>query len=319
MKPFMYYKGLKQLAHEVNGNENIYLGIRPYGFHSGNMLPFVVYPRLLCEEVIRLGKVPSFNFYVFINDWEQDKLDGPNPIDYPFNVYPANTTFQHVYITKDKKKNIVDKWEPVIMKGVKSITSTFKKTKVYSIRNSSIKSHPLMKKYLLKTLREPGKIAEIFRKRTGRPVLDNPLEYVIAVCPKCGLVKGQTRILYGDMLEHSCEACGIVTRRWYKNFDYWFYHKPLAIPRLEIFKIDFCITGGDHFAEGDFYIRQDLIKLFGAKIKPLKVLYTPVILGFNGERMGKSKKNDVVLPIDKLMNLVKKNSNANSIKINVKP
>ena len=319
MKPFMYNKGLKQLAREIKGDENVYLGIRPYGFHSGNMLPFVVYPRLLCEEIIKLGKIPRFKFYVFLNDWEQDKLDGPNPIDYPFNVYPANTTFQHVYITKDRKKNIVDKWEPVIMKGVKTITSLFTKTEVHFVRNSSIKSYPLMKKYLLKTLSEPEKIAKIFKKRTGKPVLDNPLEYVIAVCPKCGLVKGLTRIVEEDLLEHSCGACGAVTRGRYENFDYWFYHKPLAIPRLEIFKIDFCITGGDHFAEGDFYIRQDLIKLFDAKVKPLKVLYTPVVLGFNGERMGKSKKNDVVLSIEKLIDLVKKDSNANLIKINVKP
>src|SRR3989344_4571671 len=70
MKPYFFQKGIEELAHEVKGNENIYLGIRPYGFHAGNMLAFIIYPLLLCEEVRKMGVIPSFNIFIFINDWE---------------------------------------------------------------------------------------------------------------------------------------------------------------------------------------------------------------------------------------------------------
>lgn len=103
MKPYFFQTGIKQLAQEITGKENIYLGIKPYGFHAGNMLPFVLYPMLLCEEVKKLGKEPEFNIFIFINDWEQDRLAGPNVKSYPFNVFPENTTFQ--YVSDPKNKN----------------------------------------------------------------------------------------------------------------------------------------------------------------------------------------------------------------------
>lgn len=40
MKAYFFQNGIKQLAREITGEENIYLGIRPYGFHAGSMLPF---------------------------------------------------------------------------------------------------------------------------------------------------------------------------------------------------------------------------------------------------------------------------------------
>jgi len=315
----MYYKGLQKLATELRGNENIYLGIRPYGFHSGNMLPFVIYPYLLCAELKKLGKTPKFNFYIFLNDWEQDKLDGPNPITYPYNVYPANTTFQYVYVKNGSKTNIVDKWEPVIVKGVKTITSYFKQTKVLAVRNSHMKRNKFMKRYLLETLKNPDEIASILRERTKRTVLEDPLSYVLAVCPKCLLVRGQTTLLSNNKIVHICKSCDMITKGEYEDFDYWFYHKPLAIPRLEAYRIDLCITGGDHFTEGDFHTRQDLIRLFNAKIKPFKVLYTPVVLGYNNERMGKSKKNDVAISFQELLKIVKKNIGSDTIEIYEKP
>lgn len=94
MKPYFLYEGIKEIAAEFSGEENVYLGIRPYGFHAGNQLPFMVYTYLLCEETKKNGKEPRYNFYLFFNDWEQDGLDGPNPQEYPFNILPKNTTLQ---------------------------------------------------------------------------------------------------------------------------------------------------------------------------------------------------------------------------------
>lgn len=319
MRAYMYYKGLLKLSKQLKGDENIYLGIRPYGFHAGNMVPFVVYPNMLCEELLKKGIKPKFNFFIFINDWEQDKLDGPDPINYPFNIYPSKTTFQHVYISKNKKMNIVDKWEPVILKSVSDLKRKYKNISVKTVRNSSLRENPIMKKYLLRTISNSEGIAEILRKRTKKKILNDPLTYAIAVCPKCKFVGGKTTIVKDDYLNHYCKYCGKNYQDSYHKFDYWFYHKPSAIPRIEIFNIDLCITGADHFMEGDFKIRKDLIKFFNAKINNLKVLYTPVVIGYNGEKMGKSKKNDVVISPEKLRKMLEKNKYSDVLRINEKP
>jgi len=76
MKPYFLHQGLLELAPTLEGGENIYLGVRPYAFHAGNIVAMVIYPLLLCEEVEKLGKKAQFSFFVFINDWEQDRLAG---------------------------------------------------------------------------------------------------------------------------------------------------------------------------------------------------------------------------------------------------
>jgi hypothetical protein len=40
-KPFLYLDGLEEIVKELNGQEKIHIGIRPYGFHAGNALAFV--------------------------------------------------------------------------------------------------------------------------------------------------------------------------------------------------------------------------------------------------------------------------------------
>lgn len=46
---YLYLDGLETLAREVRGDENIHIGIRPYGFHAGNNLALVAYPYILCD------------------------------------------------------------------------------------------------------------------------------------------------------------------------------------------------------------------------------------------------------------------------------
>jgi len=88
MKPYLYFSGLKRLAKEINGDEIVHIGIRPYGFHAGNAMALVVYPYLLCKYFEKEKRVARFRFIISINDWEQDCLDGPDPLEYPFNIYP---------------------------------------------------------------------------------------------------------------------------------------------------------------------------------------------------------------------------------------
>jgi len=315
MSAFFLNKGIKDIANTLTGNENVYLGIRPYGFHAGNMLPLVVYPLLLCDELTKIKIEPRFTFFVFINDWEQDGLSCPDVKNYPFNIYPKNTTFQYMESKEKPLMNMVDYWEPVILENVKRIQQEYPSVRINSIRNSEMKYSPVMKKYLLLTIKKPNIIANILRKHTKNKVLKRPLAYAMAICPNCQKAKGESKVEKEDMIIHTCEHCGKVTKNIYENFDYWFYHKPLAIPRLEVYDIDICITGLDHYNEGDYTSRQELIKAYKSKAKMPKTLYTPIVLGKNGRVMGKSRGNTEVIDTKYLQKLVKKNKNKEYIKI----
>jgi len=317
MKPYLYYEGLLNLSKELTGKENIYLGIRPYGFHAGNMSTLVVYPILLCKQLQKLGKTPSFKIFVFINDWEQNKLDGPDPKKYPYNTYPLDTTFQYTFDPQlpTKNKNVVNYWEPVIAENVMTLKRLYPKVTIKVIRNSQMKNDLRMKKCVLVTIKKPIILANILKKYGNKPLLEKPLVYSLAVCPSCHFAKGKTKVINRDIIVHHCEKCGKESTNNYKLFDYWLYHKPLALPRLEICKIDICITGADHYTEGDFLIRKALIKAYGAEVKTPKTLYAPIVLGSNGLPMGKSKGNAVTLPLEKLIDLNLINQNAKEIKI----
>jgi hypothetical protein len=306
--PYYYYEGVRLLARQFRGDENIYLGIRPYGFHAGNLLTLVFYPMLLCEELKKLGKTPRFNFFVFINDWEQDELDGLDPKKYPFNIYPKNTTLQ--YLNNHLGGKVLDIWFPVINSHVSIIQKSYPDTHIELVKNSDLKHNPRMKYYLLETIKRPEELGNLFQKNSEHVVLDSPRSYAMAVCPVCQKSRGFSRVSISkgkDYIVHKCEICKHEIVEDYEYFDYWFYHKPLAIPRLEIFKIDLCITGSDHLKEKDFGIRNELIRFFGAKIKPFKTLYAPLVLGPDGNKMGKSHKNCILPEVDAFSNFFYKN------------
>lgn len=307
MRPYFFVDGLNKLADELSGNENIYLGTRPYGFHAGNMLTLLAYPLLLCEALVKAGKTPRFNITVFINDWEQDRLAGPDIKTYPFNIFPLNTTFQYATNTDNPSVNIADYWQPPIMRHINMLQKRFEHLNIVAVRNSEMKLHSAMKRCLLFTIKYPDRIADILRSNTEYPVLPNDLAYAMAVCPHCTLCKGKTSVLEDEKIVHECSNCGKTTEAPYEFFDYWFYHKPLAIPRLEAYNIDLCITGVDHYKEGDYSVRQELLGLFKSSAKLPKTLYVPSLHAKDGERMSKSVGNVVSVDLETLMDLVHEN------------
>ncbi len=305
MKPYFYYKGIKELAKILTGNENIYLGIRPYGFHAGNATTMVVYPILLCSEVEKLGKKAKFNFYVFLNDWEQDSLDGPNPRLYPFNIMPKYTTWQYMFDPIDNKKYVVDFWKKVIVNNILLIKHYYPMVKIISKKNSEMKKIPEMKKCIYQTINHPEVVTKTLKEYTNKKFLENPVIYSSAVCPNCHAARGDSKALVeNNQIFHNCKNCGKKTIKKYEDFNYWLYHKPLALPRIAAYKIDLCITGSDHFDEGDFVVRQKLFEKYGFRTKMPDTLYAPSIYGTDGNVMGKSKGNARSIDLDKLINLV---------------
>lgn len=145
-KPYLFNDGLKNLAREANGTERIHMGIRPCGFHAGNMASLYVYPYLFCEEVQRLGKPVKFTFFLSINDYEQDELDGPDYRKYPFNVYPKSTTLGFMPDTDECHEFMSDHWIPIIKKSILKLRNTFPELQIYFIKNSELKNDLNLKK-----------------------------------------------------------------------------------------------------------------------------------------------------------------------------
>lgn len=303
MKPYFLFDGITQLAKELSGNENIYMGIRPYGFHAGNQLAFMVYPYLLCEELEKYGKNAKFNFHIFLNDWEQDSLEGPDLKKYPFNVTPKNTTFQFLP-SEEKDKSMVEYWEPIIVKNVKEALADFSNVSIIPVRNSQMKKFPLMKNVIINTIKNPKLIWETLKKHSGKQMTNSPCVYCTAICKECNSAKTETVVEESKILAH-CLSCNSKNIGNYDSFEYWLYHKPLALPRIAHYNIDLCITGLDHYNEGDFISRKELFKVYGIDLKYPKILYTPTVLGADGNQMGKSKKNDIYIDFQNLLTIYK--------------
>lgn len=309
-KPYLLMDGLEAIAANFNGTENIFLGIKPYGFHGGNKIPFVAYPILLCEKLNILGKAPKFNFFVFINDWEQNGFDKSvtNIAEHPFNVLPRDTTFQ---FTKDDEHggNIVNYWESVIMQQVYQIKKRFPEVSIRSVKNSSMRDNPIMKEVILKTIENPNLLGDILCY-LGFPIKKEfPYSYCRPICPKCFSARTDVEIIKSDDLRIKCSDCGHTGIYNYHILYYWLYHKILALPRIKTYDIDLCISGLDHYLEKDFYSRNLLYKAYGINMKPTYILYTPALFGKNGLRMGKSRGNYEDVSTNVLIDLIKKNPN----------
>lgn len=302
---FLFLDGLKEISKILKGTENIWLGIRPFGFHAANKIPFVAYPIMLCEELKKNGIEPKFNFYVFLNDYEQFKLMYVNKEESIFNVYPEYSTIQYTQSKEDPNKTAIDFWQPIIEFEVLIIKKLFPNVKISFIRNSSMKTFPVFKKVLLESLEHPEIIKNTIEECKGVKIPGNP-KYAMAICPKCKKAVQNTKLLVTGEISIECDNCGTSIIDKYENFDYWLYHKQLSVPRLQYYQIDLCISGSDHYIEGDNLIRPALIKAFGLdKItKNFKTLYTPYIKASNGEKMSKSKNNVEYIRLNNLMELL---------------
>ena len=302
-KPYLYLAGLRKLAKKLKGTEKIHLGIRPYGFHAGNSLALVVYPFLLCKEMRKLGKEPRFRFFISINDFEQDELDGPDFRKYPFNIYPKNTSLKFTPDERHCCPSIVDHWTPIIEKIVGSLYRLYPGIKINFVRNSSIKDNKYFRDVLLDTIKDPQAQADIFRKYSNKDVLDSPLRYAGAVCPDCKSTHGRTTVLPRQRIKWECAKCACCVEMPYSFFDYWWYHKPMLASRIKIFGIDVAMSGADHYNEDDFIVRKKFLKKYFKNLKEPVMLFCPMLIALDGQKMSKSRNNTCFAKIRDLIKI----------------
>jgi lysyl-tRNA synthetase class I len=291
MEPYLYISGLKKLVSEIRGDEVIHIGIRPYGFHAGNIMAFVVYPYLLCKHLEDVGKTPRLQFIISINDWEQDALDGPDYRKYPFNIYPKNTSIQFTPDEEGCCKTVVDHWQPIIEENVNRMKKRFPEITFKFVRNSELRDHPYFKEFLIETLKDPQTQIEIFKKYSGKETLDAPIQYASAVCPNCKRTQGKTTVVENDRIHWECSNCNTNMTGDFTDFQYWWYHKPLLLARIKVFKMDILLSGGDYFGEGDYGIRRAFIQKYAPEVTEPKMLFAPMVIAFDGTKMSKSRGN----------------------------
>lgn len=305
MKPYLYLDGLKQISKEMSGSETVHVGIRPYGFHAGNALALVVYPYLLCLHLEREKKDVRLNFIISINDWEQDALDGPDYRKYPFNIYPKNSSLQFTKDDGECHSSIVEHWEPIIKGNIEGIKKRFSGTTFSFIKNSQLADNTVFQDLLIETIKNPDEQADIYRICSGKEVLKNPIKYAGAICPECKKSSGET-LIDSHGVSWKCNECGIKKKGNLRDFQYWWYHKPMLLARIKIFNIDITLSGGDHFSEGDFAIRNAFAYKYFPNLKIPKMLFTPILIGINGEKMSKSRKNISFVDIASLIKIMEK-------------
>lgn len=315
MEPYLYLSGLKRLSGEVKGDEIIHLGIRPYGFHAGNAVALLLYPYLLCKFIRQRGIEPTFKFIVSLNDYEQDSLDGPDTIRYPFNIYPKNSSLKHTVDERGCCDSIVEHWQPILEKCLRVLTQHYSSTIMSFVKNSELRGNTIFMNLLLHTIRFPQEQGEIMRKYSGKEVLENPMQYAGVVCPQCRKTHGKTDIMINKDVVWKCKTCAISIRRPYNQFDYWWHHKAMLCARLKIFDVDITISGADHYSEGDFLIRKAFLNLFFPEHKIPKMLFSPLILAPDGRKMSKSRNNTAFASVKTLLDLIETDKN-NSIQLN---
>jgi len=299
---YLYLSGLKKIADRFSGKEIIHLGIRPYGFHAGNALALYAYPYLLCRELKKRNKKVQLTLIYSLNDYEQDEIDSPDKNLYPFNLKPKYTTFQFLPSEEYPNKTMAELWAPRIRENIGKLLVDFPELNIRYIKNSWLKEHPVFKKLLLKTLIENDCLSDIFRKYTDKKVLPGAI-YASAICKKCFCARNATPIKDGRIFSFLCTNCNQLNSGSFNDFDYWWYHKPLFLARMEIFKPDLTISGGDHYNEGDYEVRQAMAETFTPGQQMPDMLFTPVLLDPEGKRMSKSQGNARYGKIEEIIKL----------------
>lgn len=300
---FISGDGIRELSYELNGNENVVMGTRPFGFHAGNMASLVVYPLLLANSIVQQGITPRFHFHCWFNDLEQHATVGhdgkPASADL-VNVYPAERTLQFTPGPAGFKGSIVDYWQPLIENSVKLIERNYPSTQITFHRTSEMKTTEPFAKTVVGALTSADLVADTIEGALGMEVR-RPAEFVRAVCPECKFPVPNTKVLKKDELafrnsriEITCPRDSRKATGSVAEFDWWVQFRLLTIPRGQLGqKADLRMMGADHLEENRTNLASKLTKIFKMRPVESKFLYAPLLLSYDGKKMGKSNNNVV--------------------------
>jgi lysyl-tRNA synthetase class I len=302
--------GLEQITRELSGDETMGIGIRPFGFHAGNMTSIVAYPILLCEAMDALGKVPAFNIHCWFNDIEQYGVVGhySDPIHQnEANIYPAGRTLQFTPAPGQFPGTVVDYWAPLIKNGVMEIQKRFPSIHLTFHKTSDLRTLPTFRSAVIQAIQSRDFIADLTQEHLHKTV-HRPAEFVRAICPDCKTPVKDTQSTHEDKISIDCADCGTRVTADVADFDWWLQHRILTMPKLSVGPgFDIWMMGYDHFQEKETTVREALAEKFNITAKNYTAIHAPLILSYDGRKMGKSNHNVAYVPLEGLLDLLRKN------------
>ncbi len=309
---YVGWQGLIQASKEMHGSETMGIGIRPFGFHAGNMTSIVAYPILLCEEMRKLGKEPHFDLHCFLNDIEQHSIVGhekdPDNDD-EANIYPAGKTLQFTLAPDGFEGSVVDYWQPLITNGVMEITKRFPCVRLSIHKTSDLKKMPIFTDIVHKAIVFADEIADLTEQHLCMPV-HRPADFVRAVCPACKVPAKNTKNAeeVGSVFLE-CQKCGKELVAPIDKLDWWLQHRIVTLPKLLVGSgFDVWMMGFDHYEQKETPVRLALAKMFGITAKNYTAIHAPLIHSFDGKKMGKSNHNVAYAALEDLLSLLRGNT-----------
>ncbi|PIV12667.1 MAG: hypothetical protein COS47_01315 [Candidatus Nealsonbacteria bacterium CG03_land_8_20_14_0_80_36_12] len=300
---FLYLHGLKELSKTLSGDERIFMGTRPWGFHAGNILTMVIYPYLLCEEVARRGLEPRFKVFVSLNDWEPHRLLYRDKGEHPYNFFPEGTSFQYTNDPKGCCSSIVEHYEDPITRAFDPLKDAHKLLEVNFRRVSDLKNEQVFQDILRRCFEEKDAIGKQVESVTGEKISYDTLQWTGVICPSCNSANGETA--YDGSIRFTCHGCGETYKGKLSDFDFWWYHLPMLIPRILYFRPDIIVRGGDHYDYKGLAMLYSLLEYFGHRDIRLKTLVSPKLLALDGNKMSKSIGNQAEVNFQKLLSFAR--------------
>jgi hypothetical protein len=296
----MYFgaSGIDSVAQAICGNERINMGVRPVGFHAGNMASTVVYTDLLCKKTFSLGKKVNFHISFCLSDAEQYKAvrhpSSPKNTHYFRDCYPDGKTIQFTMCPQKPNISVVDAWLPVYENALIQISQKWPGLSWNIYRTTDLKKYNAFKTILLTTIEKPDEIATVIEESTGQKVY-RPVDFVRAICPFCKTPVPNTRITPSGLIaieDHKCHNAHGAGEYSYDALEYWTHYIIAILAEwASLDKFDIVIFGYDHSGCEKAWL--SLAKYYGIenKIYDTIRLYAPLILSFDGKKMGKSNYN----------------------------
>ncbi|MDO8570961.1 MAG: hypothetical protein Q7R97_05255 [Candidatus Daviesbacteria bacterium] len=269
----------------MSGDETIYSGIRPLGFHPGNMIVLSVYPHLVAENLQNQGKKPRFSYIITMNDIE--------PARYDFERFiPLDTSVSF--------KEDISITEKTIRKALTHMLDDFPEINVSFVKSSSFQSSDKFSDVADILINHKEKFAKSYIKPEyldGKTY--NDMHFIGIICDDCHSPLLSTS--YNNALfEAYCESCDKQVSGIASEMNFWLYYVNLISMKLSILQPDIVLLGGDYIQTPDERIKSltkanplgsimNFYDWLGGR--SLNFLLGPLLIGEDGRKMSKEFNN----------------------------
>jgi hypothetical protein len=164
---------------------------------------------------------------------------------------------------------------------------------------------PAFREVLYRTLISRREIGSIIRRTANANVEVDSAQYAGAICKNCYSAHGRTEIVSDSPVEvlFTCDRCRQSAVDELSNWTYWMHYIPLRLARLAGLGFDIHLSGGDHLLMADLEATTELAQILIKSHRSFNVIISPVLLSFDGSKMGKRNHNCFALELEQLMEI----------------